>query len=209
MNINITSSMKYIDLEGLSSLQIIQKYEELLFQRENIIQQLSNQLNDSQQKYIEISETIEILTNRNKELNEAKLKCDKTLNQQRTDKDLLFIKLNNLISENDKLTNIITGKKEEKPNIVKKADKNKHKEKEIKKENPINNNMRLELKKEEIKINPKKINMSKKDEIKNDIKNNINENNNSVEEKKEKDKKGKEEKKKKIKMKKEMKMKKN
>ena len=55
MNINIASSMKYIDLEGLTPLQIIHKYEELLFQRENIIQQLSNQLNDSQQKYIELS----------------------------------------------------------------------------------------------------------------------------------------------------------
>ena len=156
MNINITSSMKYIDLEGFTPLQIIQKYEEMLFQRENIIQQLSNQLNDSQQKYIEVSETIETLANKNKELNEIKLKCDKTLNQQRTDKDLLFIKLNNLISENDKLTNIISGKKEEKPNFSKKHEKNKKKEKEIKKENPINNNMRLELKKEEVKINPQK-----------------------------------------------------
>ena len=190
MNINITSSMKYIDLEGLTPLQIIQKYEELLFQRENIIQQLSNQLNDSQQKYIEVSETIEILSNKNKELNETKLKCDKTLNQQRTDKDLLFIKLNNLISENDKLTNLITGKKEPKINSqpeyntnIKKIEKNKYKEKEkekdiIKKENQINNNnnMKLELKKEEIKTNQPKININKnnKEEIKKDIKDNIN-----------------------------------
>ena len=102
MHINITSSMKYIDLESLTPLQIIQKYEELLFQRENIIQQLSTQLNESQQKYFEVSDAIEQLTKRNKELNEEKLKCDKTLNQQRTDKDLLFIRLNNLITENDK-----------------------------------------------------------------------------------------------------------
>ena len=115
MNINITSSMKYIDLEGLTPLQIIQKYEELLLQRENNIKLISAQLNDSQQKYFEVSEAIEQLTKRNKELNEEKLKCDKTLNQQRTDKDLLFIKLNNLISENDKLTNLIQGKKE--PNL--------------------------------------------------------------------------------------------
>ena len=72
MHINITSSMKYIDLEGLTPLQIIQKYEELLFQRENIIQQLSTQLNESQQKYFEVSDAIEQLTKRNKELNEEK-----------------------------------------------------------------------------------------------------------------------------------------
>jgi chromosome segregation ATPase len=110
MDIEMNSSMKYINLEGLTPLQIIQKYEELLLQRENIIKQLSNQLNDSQQKYIEVSETIDLLTTKNKELNEKKLKLDKTLNQQRTDKDLLFIKLNNLISENDKLKNLISGK---------------------------------------------------------------------------------------------------
>ena len=156
MNINITSSMKYIHLEGLTSLQIIQKYEELLFQRESIIAQLSTQLNDSQQKYLEISDTIEQLTKRNKELNEEKLKCDKILNQQRLDKDLLFIKLNNLISENDKLTNIIQGKKDSKQatpsssSTLQKKDKNK----DINKKQNItnNNNLRLELKKEDTKI---------------------------------------------------------
>ena len=153
----MNSSMKYINLEGLTPLQIIQKYEELLLQRENIIKQLSNQLNDSQQKYIEVSETIDLLTTKNKELNEKKLKLDKTLNQQRTDKDLLFIKLNNLISENDKLKNLITGKKETKvPSPAQKGkDKNKDTQKSESK-NTINNNesknIRLELKKEEIII---------------------------------------------------------
>lgn len=153
----MNSSMKYINLEGLTPLQIIQKYEELLLQRENIIKQLSNQLNDSQQKYIEVSETIDLLTTKNKELNEKKLKLDKTLNQQRTDKDLLFIKLNNLISENDKLKNLITGKKETKvPSPAQKGkDKNKDTQKRESK-NTINNNesknIRLELKKEEIII---------------------------------------------------------
>jgi len=151
----MNSSMKYINLEGLTPLQIIQKYEELLLQRENIIKLLSNQLNDSQQKYIEVSETIDLLTTKNKELNEEKLKLDKTLNQQRTDKDLLFIKLNNLISENDKLKNLIQGKKETK--VPSPAQKEKDKNKDIHKrenKNTINNNesknIRLELKKEEI-----------------------------------------------------------
>ena len=159
MNINITSSMKYINLEGLTPLQIIQKYEELLFQRESIIAQLSTQLNDSQQKYLEISDTIEQLTNRNKELNEEKLKCDKILNQQRIDKDLLFIKLNNLISENDKLTNIIQGKKDSKQATpsssitLQKKDKNKdiNKKQNITTSNNNNNSLRLELKKEDTK----------------------------------------------------------
>ena len=172
----MNSSMKYINLEGLTPLQIIQKYEELLLQRENIIKQLSNQLNDSQQKYIEVSETIDLLTTKNKELNEKKLKLDKTLNQQRTDKDLLFIKLNNLISENDKLKNLISGKKETKvPSPAQKGkDKNKDTQKRESK-NTINNNenknIRLELKKEEITITKdnkanKDLNKNKKEDNK-------------------------------------------
>ena len=43
----MTSTMKYINLEGLSTSQIIQKYEELLFQREKILNQLSIQLNEN------------------------------------------------------------------------------------------------------------------------------------------------------------------
>jgi hypothetical protein len=187
--------MKYINLEGLTPLQIIQKYEELLLQRENIIKQLSNQLNDSQQKYIEVSETIDLLTTKNKELNEKKLKLDKTLNQQRTDKDLLFIKLNNLISENDKLKNLITGKKETKaPSPPQKGkDKNKDTQKRENK-NTINNNesknIRLELKKEEITITKdnkaqKDLNETKKE----DNKDNNKEKDKEKEKEKEKDKK--------------------
>ena len=132
MNINVTSSMKYINLDGLTTAQIIQKYDELLFQRENILNQLSIQLNESQEKYIEVSEKINLLTNRNKELNENKIKCDKALKKQRTDKDLLFIKLNNLMNENDKLKNIISGKKEFIPQQIN-ANNNKEKNNEIKK----------------------------------------------------------------------------
>ena len=196
----MTSSMKYINLDGLTPLQIIQKYEELLLQRENIIKQLSNQLNDSQQKYIEVSETIEQLTNKNKELNDTKLKCDKTLNQHRTDKDLLFIKLNNLISENDKLTNLIKGKKDPKSSSSphggnkkkeKEKDKNKDKDKDKNKNKIINDNksqnIRLELKKEETTKN----NISQKYEVKlkeEKIENNKSENDKSKDENKDKDK---------------------
>ena len=194
----MTSSMKYINLDGLTPLQIIQKYEELLLQRENIIKQLSNQLNDSQQKYIEVSETIEQLTNKNKELNDTKLKCDKTLNQHRTDKDLLFIKLNNLISENDKLTNLIKGKKDPKSsssphggNKKKEKEKDKNKDKDKNKNKIINDNksqnIRLELKKEETTKN----NISQKYEVKlkeEKIENNKSENDKSKDENKDKDK---------------------
>ena len=152
MNINMTSTMKYINLEGLSTTQIIQKYEELLFQREKILNQLSVQLNESQEKYIEVSDTIDLLTSRNKELNENKLKCDKALNQQRTDKDLLFIKLNNLIAENDKLKNIITnGGKEVKPNLINNNIKDKNND--IKKNKKENKNLYESLKPELTKEN--------------------------------------------------------
>ena len=137
----MSSSMKYINLEGLSVTQIIQKYEELLFQRENMINQLSIQLNEAREKYIDVSDKINNLTSRHKELYENKLIIDKALNQQRTDKDLLFIKLNNLISENDKLKNIIqNGGKEIKQhhvsnNIKEKNNENKTHKKENKRRN--------------------------------------------------------------------------
>ena len=154
MNINVTSTMKYINLEGLSTAQIIQKYDELLFQRENIINQLSIQLNESQGKYIEISEKINSLTSRNKELNENKIKCDKALNQQRTDKDLLFIKLNNLMNENDKLKNIISGKKEFIPQQINSNIKEKNNEiKKIKKENKLYESLKPDINIKEQKNN--------------------------------------------------------
>ena len=156
MNINMTSTMKYINLEGLSTSQIIQKYEELLYQREKIINQLSVQLNESQEKYIEISDTINLLTNRYKELNDNKLKCDKALNQQRTDKDLLFIKLTNLIAENDKLKNIIqNGGKEVKPKeiIINNKDKNIDVKKNKKENKSLYENLKPEITKDNMNKN--------------------------------------------------------
>ena len=161
MNINMTSTMKYINLEGLSTSQIIQKYEELLYQREKIINQLSIQLNESQEKYIEISDTINLLTNRYKELNDNKLKCDKALNQQRTDKDLLFIKLTNLIAENDKLKNIIqNGGKEVKPKeiIINNKDKNIDVKKNKKENKSLYENLKPEITKENMNKNINNLN---------------------------------------------------
>ena len=176
----MNSTMKYINLEGLSSSQIIQKYEELLFQREKILNQLSIQLNEAQEKYIEVSDKIDILTNRNKELNENKLKCDKALKQQRTDKDLLFIKLNNLITENDKLKNIIIngGKEVKPPQIINNENKkNKRESKnlyeslkpELVKENKHNmNNFQNKIninKKNDINLKEEKIKIENKNNI--------------------------------------------
>ena len=109
MKINITSSMKYIDLQGLKPREIILKYEEMLYQRENTIKEITDQLTDSQQKLLGVNDKYQQLLTKNKELIESKSKYEKILNQQRTDKDLLFIKLNNLISENDKLKLYING----------------------------------------------------------------------------------------------------
>ena len=102
-----------------------------------MINQLSIQLNEAREKYIDVSDKINNLTSRHKELYENKLIIDKALNQQRTDKDLLFIKLNNLISENDKLKNIIqNGGKEIKQHHVSNNIKEKNNEnKTHKKEN--------------------------------------------------------------------------
>ena len=105
-----------------------------------------------------MSNAIEELTKRNKELNEEKLKCDKTLNQHRTDKDLLFIKLNNLKWQNDKLKNLIQSKKESKittPSSMTTNHKNNHMS-TTKKTNKNNNEARFELKKEEIDISKKR-----------------------------------------------------
>ena len=148
MKINITSSMKYIDLQGLKPREIILKYEEMLYQRENQIKEITDQLTDSQQKLLEVNDKYQQLFTKNKELIETKSKYEKTLNQQRTDKDLLFIKLNNLISENDKLKSYISGNTSGlKPPAQQQQNPN------IKKENKQNNIHNLNKKIEDNKIN--------------------------------------------------------
>ena len=52
LNKDLSSSMRYINLEGLNKEQIIDKYEQLLCQREKHYKELVLQMGETNQKYI-------------------------------------------------------------------------------------------------------------------------------------------------------------
>ena len=129
----ISSSMKYMDLTGLSPLQIIQNYEKLLFERENQIIQFKQQLNDSENNIDNTEKIIDSLRIETQKLIERKKDYEKLCEYNKKDRDALFNRLNNLIAENDKLknkniieisaNNELDKKEEPKINIVNKDNK--------------------------------------------------------------------------------------
>lgn len=99
----IGSSMKYINLEGLSKEQIIDKYEQLLFQREKHYKELVLQMGETNQKYIEVQDKVDELSEINESLKKDIDKTDKLIEQEQISKDIWFIKLNNLIKDYDNM----------------------------------------------------------------------------------------------------------
>ena len=99
----ISSSMKYINLEGLSKEQIIDKYEQLLFQREKHYKELVLQMGETNQKYIEVQDKVDELSAVNESLKKDIDKTDKLIEQEQISKDIWFIKLNNLIKDYDNM----------------------------------------------------------------------------------------------------------
>ena len=111
---NIQSSLKYFNFEGMDKDKIIEKYEEVLCQREKQIRELAyeigviNEKLENVKKYFFLTqpksfEKIKILEEDNRNLNTKILKRNTILEQELTNKDIMFIKLNNLQNENDKL----------------------------------------------------------------------------------------------------------
>jgi hypothetical protein len=106
-NPNLTSSMQYFDLDGLTKEEIILKYEELLYKREKQIKDISIQIGNINEKYFPLHEQVEQLLQDIKDLNLSIVKSNSILEDERTNKELKFIQLSHLQDENDRLTQMI------------------------------------------------------------------------------------------------------
>jgi len=104
---NIQSSLKFFNFEGMTQNQIIEKYEETLCQREKQIRDISYEIGMINEKQVNKDEQIKSLQEENADLQNKLLKKNTLLEQELTNKDIMFIKLNNLQNENDKLMNIV------------------------------------------------------------------------------------------------------
>ena len=122
INPNLNSSMKYFSFDGMSKSQIIDKYEELLFQRENQITDISLQLGNLHTKNQELTNKIKNILSLKKNYDERIITAEKKINNERNNKEIMYIKLNNLMKENDNLEKVKNGefKFEEKKNKKKK-----------------------------------------------------------------------------------------
>ena len=122
INPNLNSSMKYFSFDGMSKSQIIDKYEELLFQRENQITDISLQLGNLHTKNQELTNKINNILSLKKNYDERIITAEKKINNERNNKEIMYIKLNNLMKENDNLEKVKNGefKFEEKKNKKKK-----------------------------------------------------------------------------------------
>ena len=101
-NENLTSSLKYYNFEGMTKKQIIEKYENLLFEREKQIGIISLQMGNVHEKLMNLNEELEILQIKKNEKDEKVIEKQSELNQVLREKDHIFNKLNNLIEENKK-----------------------------------------------------------------------------------------------------------
>ena len=108
-NKNLTSSLKYYNFDGMTKKQIIEKYENLLFEREKQIGIISMQMGNVHQKLMNINDELEELQNKKYEKDENVLQKQIELNQVLREKDHIFNKLTNLMEENDKFRKIITS----------------------------------------------------------------------------------------------------
>ena len=183
INPNLNSSMKYFSFDGMSKSQIIDKYEELLFQRENQITDISLQLGNLHTKNQELTNKIKNILSLKKNYDERIITAEKKINNERNNKEIMYIKLNNLMKENDNLEKVKNGefKFEEK--------KNKKKKKKDEQGNKIFSKSDMEIKpiglylkdlnKEEEKMDKSKtlINLNDKDSNNNNTIKEIQENN--------------------------------
>lgn len=111
------SLIQIYQLEKATKDKILEKYEEILFERENQIRELSYQMGLLNEKlynvyyqYILLKQSCEKLKQiaHDKEELENKInKKDNHLQQEIENKEIMFNKLNVLVNENDKLKKII------------------------------------------------------------------------------------------------------
>ncbi len=102
-NTNLKSSLKYFNFDGLTTDEVITKFDNLLFRREQQIQELSNDL-------CTLNDKLNLLNSFNKQLEKEKQenstkinKLEKNLNQELTDKEILLSKNSKLEADNNHL----------------------------------------------------------------------------------------------------------
>ena len=104
---NIQSSLKSIKLKGLTSEQIIKKYESVLFSREKQFYELSNEITKLTQTIQNLVEKKNKSKYYNTKLKEILENNEKILKQELSNKEIGFIKLTDLEHKYDELQNKI------------------------------------------------------------------------------------------------------
>lgn len=109
-NENNNSSLKNIISSGMSSQEIISKYENVLASREAQLTQLTkemailnNRVNDLNAKMININKQNLELINQNNDLKQKLIKKDKYLETELSSKEIMFMRLQNKEVEYDNL----------------------------------------------------------------------------------------------------------
>ena len=120
------SSLKNIIFSGMSSQEIISKYENVLASREAQLTQLTkemavlnNRVNDLNAKMININKQNLELINQNNDLKQKLIKKDKYLETELSSKEIMFMRLQNKEAEYDNLLkkyNELNKNSEEKKN---------------------------------------------------------------------------------------------
>ena len=104
---NIQSSLKSIILKGLTSEQIIKKYESVLFSREKQFYELSNEITKLTQTIQNLVEKKNKSKYNNTKLKEILENNEKILKQELSNKEIGFMKLTDLEHKYDELQNKI------------------------------------------------------------------------------------------------------
>ena len=103
---NIQSSIKNIKLKGLTSEQIIKKYENVLFSREKQFYELSNEITKLTQTIQNLVEKKNKSKYNNDKLKEILENNEKILKQELSNKEIGFMKLTDLEHKYDNLNKI-------------------------------------------------------------------------------------------------------
>lgn len=160
---SIRSSMKYHDLSKMEENEILERYKELINQRETQLKYLHAQLDESREKSIEVNDQLHQESSFNKGLSDQLMVVESEINKCLTEKEILYIKFSGLMTENDKLKKELGLIKDDK-----KEDKKEDEKIIVNKTNSTNNvkstNMRqyLEEEIENIKKSKKKEKKGKK-----------------------------------------------
>ena len=130
----IQSSLKNINFDELTAEQIIKKYEEVLFSRENQVFELSSEVGQVNQKLETLKAKHQNCKEKNNQLHNIYKKKDLLLKQELENKEIMFMQLAKKEKECDEFQEKINEFKKNKNNTKDKKEKNNEKNNEKKKE---------------------------------------------------------------------------